>query len=106
MVDDEGVVIMVDDLFVDDSLQVAEVHHHAVFRAAIVHDWVAFYSDAHFIRMTMNVTASAIISHEGMSCFKTKDFCKMNHYSASIKIKAQRYKKRLMANDLRLKFFD
>ena len=80
---DESVVVMVNNLFVYYSFQVAEVHHHSVFRTAVIHYWHAFDGDAHLVRMAVNVTASAVVTHKSMSCFETKNFCKMNHYNAT-----------------------
>ena len=72
--EDEGVVVGVDDVFVDQSFDVAEVDDHA-----LAVQLGCGYHHMHLIGVTMKVAACSGVIGQGMGHFKMEDFAGADH---------------------------
>ena len=64
--DHEGVVVGIDDQPVDDGFQLAEVHHHPVFRIVGVVARGAAHGHEEFVGVAVDVAAEAVVTFEGV----------------------------------------
>ena len=71
-VQDHGMIQRVDNLFLNQLLEISEVHDHAIFGMVDIPDGASGDCDKQTVGMTMQVAAGSIVIPEGVRNFKIK----------------------------------
>ena len=76
---DEGVVEVRHDLFVDDALQHPEIHHHPAFRVSFAGRRTSLDGHEKPVGVAVNLTAWPVVSVQSVRRFEGELFCQSDH---------------------------